>query len=212
MLNPPSKFKMRYMRRAIRATLLGLLMAFALAGVPARPQSAAQPPAQQIPPATKKELMAEDVYKNIQVLRGVPENQFLSTMGFFAASLNQDCSYCHNSQLTWESYAEDNNEHKQTARRMILMMQNINKTYFGGKREVTCYSCHRGGEKPRVIPNLADMYGNPPADDPNDSIEQADNSPTADQVLDKYIQAIGGAQKVAGLTSFVAKGNWHGFL
>ena len=199
------------------------LLGVAWAGGQTAPQPTAQPARQTAPAAQarpqagqaappQRQLLAEDVYKNIQVLRGVPENQFLSTMGFFAASLNQDCSYCHNSQLTWESYAEDNNEHKQTARRMILMMQNINKTYFGGKREVTCYSCHRGGEKPRVIPNLADMYGNPPADDPNDSIEQTDNSPTADQVLDKYIQAIGGAQKVAGLTSFVAKGNWHGFL
>jgi hypothetical protein len=62
-------------------------MAFALAGAPTWAQNAGQPPAQQTPPPAQKELMAEDVYKNIQVLRGIPENQFLSTMGFFSASV-----------------------------------------------------------------------------------------------------------------------------
>lgn len=109
------------------------------AGTPAERQGAATGGQQGAAAAPKRQLLAEDVYKNIQVLRGVPENQFLSTMGFFAASLTVDCSYCHNSQETWASYAEDNNEHKAMARKMILMMNAINKTNFAGKREVTCY-------------------------------------------------------------------------
>lgn len=83
------------------------------------------------PAPAQKELMAEDVYKNIQVLRGLPENQFLATMGFFAASLNESCEFCHKSEASWEAYAEDNDK-KQTARRMILMVTNINKANFGG--------------------------------------------------------------------------------
>jgi len=39
----------------------------------------------------------------------------------------------------------------------------------------------------------------------------AAGAPTAEQILDKYIQALGGAQQVAKLTSFVAKGTYTGF-
>ena len=35
----------------------------------------------------QKPLMAEDVFKNVQVLRGIPVNQFMETMSFFSASL-----------------------------------------------------------------------------------------------------------------------------
>jgi hypothetical protein len=36
-------------------------------------------------------------------------------------------------------------------------------------------------------------------------LSEAPTAPTADQVLDKYIQAIGGTQRLGGLTSFAAK-------
>lgn len=108
---------------AVGATVTCLL-GVALAGGQSAPAPApAQAPAQ-------KELMAEDVYKNIQVLRGLPENQFLATMGFFAASLNESCEFCHKSEVSWEAYAEDN-DHKQTARKMILMVTALNRANFG---------------------------------------------------------------------------------
>jgi len=189
---------------------IGLLVAFALAGVPARPQSAAQPPAQQTPPPAQKELMAEDVYKNIQVLRGIPENQFLSTMGFFSASIGESCEFCHDDESSWAGYAKDN-EHKQTARKMVLMMNAINKSYFGGNRKLTCYSCHRGTDFPKVTPNLAEQYSAPTVDEPDVITEQASGEPSADQILDKYIQALGGAQRVAAVTSFAGKGTYQGY-
>jgi len=185
-------------------------MAFALAGVPAWAQNAGQPPAQQTPPPAQKELMAEDVYKNIQVLRGIPENQFLSTMGFFSASIGESCEFCHDDETSWAGYAKDN-EHKQTARKMVLMMNAINKSYFGGNRKLTCYSCHRGTDFPKVTPNLAEQYSAPTVDEPDVITEQASGEPSADQILDKYIQALGGAQKVASVTTFVAKGTYQGF-
>src|ERR1700745_1400133 len=117
-------------------------------------QTAGQRPAQAAP--AQKELMAEDVYKNIQVLKGTPENQFLSTMGFFSASIGESCEFCHDDESSWAGYAKDN-EHKQTARKMILMMNAINKSYFGGARKLTCYSCHRGTDFPEVTPNLAEQ-------------------------------------------------------
>jgi photosynthetic reaction center cytochrome c subunit len=184
------------------------LLGITLAGEQAGGQATPQPAAQQAP--AQKELMAEDVYKNIQVLKGVPENQFLATMGFFSASIGESCEFCHEDESSWAGYAKDN-ANKQTARKMVLMMNAINQSYFGGRRMVTCYSCHRGVDLPVVTPDLAVQYSAPMPIDPERITEQAPGAPSADQILDKYIQALGGAQRVAGMTSFVAKGTYQGY-
>ena len=80
---------------------------------------------------------------------------------------------------------------------------------FAGQRLLTCYSCHNGGERPKLIPTLDGIYDPPPPPQP-DVITRGPASPTADQILDKYLQALGGAQRLAGLTSFVAKGTVSG--
>jgi photosynthetic reaction center cytochrome c subunit len=160
----------------------------------------------------EKPLMADDVFKNIQVLRGLTVDQFMGTMGFIAAALSMNCSECHKTGSV-EQYAQDT-PMKQTARKMILMVNALNKSNFGGKRMVTCYSCHRSDARPKVTPSLAEQYGTPPPDDP-DELEIPDTpnggAPTADQVLNKYIQALGGAQKLASITSFAGKGTYEGF-
>jgi len=164
--------------------------------------------------ATAHGQMAEEVFKNIQVLKGISVNEFMGTMGFFAASLSLNCTDCHISESSgdWARYA-DETPLKRTARRMIVMVNNINKGNFGGRRAVTCYSCHRGTIFPKVIPNLADQYGTPPPDDPNEVEIPAKAAATAsaEQILDKYIQAVGGAQRLANLTSFAAKGTYQGY-
>jgi len=162
-----------------------------------------------------KPQMSEDVFKNIQVLRGIPVNEFMGTMGFFAASLSMNCTDCHvtESAGNWGRYADDT-PLKQTARRMVLMENLINRADFGGVRMVTCYTCHRGTQHPEVVPSLAEQYGPPPTADP-DRIEVLPNSPdssaAAGQIIDKFIQAIGGAQALAKLNSFTAKGTYAGF-
>ena len=155
----------------------------------------------------QKPLMSEQAFKNVRVLKGIPVSEFMATMGFFSASLGENCTHCHveESGGNWDRYADDN-PNKETARRMIGMMAAINKSYFGGRRVVTCYSCHRGLDRPKVIPNLVELYGPPLSQENYEITEQAPKSPSPDQVLDKYIQALGGAQKLAALTSFVAKG------
>ena len=160
----------------------------------------------------EKPLMADDVFKNIQVLRGLTVDQFMGTMGFIAAALSMNCSECHKTGSAAE-YAEDTTR-KQTARKMILMVNALNKANFGGKREVTCYSCHRSDARPKVTPSLAEQYGTPPPDDPNElEIPETPSTtgPSADQVLDKYVQALGGAQRLATITSIVGKGSYEGF-
>jgi len=173
-------------------------------------QALAQKIAQQ---TAQKPLMAEEVFKNVQILKGIPVNQFMETMGFFAASIGLNCVYCHVSQSleNWDRFADDV-PRKRMARSMMLMVNELNKTKFGGRRAVTCYSCHRGAELPRVIPSLADQYG-VPAEDPNlvEIVPDAPQGPTADQILDKYVQAAGGAQRLARLTSFIGKGTYEGY-
>jgi photosynthetic reaction center cytochrome c subunit len=160
----------------------------------------------------ERPMLAEQAFKNVRVLKGIPVDQFMATMGFFSASLGETCTDCHSAESggSWEKYADDN-PRKETARRMIGMMNAINKTYFGGRREITCYSCHRGVERPDVTPNLADLYGPPPSKEPDELREAAAKSPSADQILDRYIQAIGGAERVAKITSFAAKGIYQGY-
>src|SRR5262245_56643500 len=93
---------------------------------------------------------------------------------------------------------------------MVEMMQNIDRTFFGGRRVATRYSCHRGDERPRLAPNLSEMYSTTAPQERYQITEQAPGMPSAEWIIDKYIAAIGGLQKVAGLTSLSAKGNYNG--
>jgi hypothetical protein len=162
--------------------------------------------------AQEKPLMAEDVFKNVQVLRGIPVDQFMETMGIFSASLGMSCEDCHAADDTnWENYAKDISPRKQRAREMVLMVNAINKDNFQGRRVVGCYSCHGGGDRPKLTPSLATLYGVPPPEEVDGIFPQAPGAPPADQILDKYLQALGGTQRLAKLTSFVAKGTSAGY-
>ena len=179
---------------AAAACLLGSVLALAQAGQTPRPQ------------------MSEEAFKNVQVLKGIPVDEFMDTMGMFSAALSLNCIDCHvpESVGTWEKFADDT-PLKQTARRMVTMVNTINKEHFRGVRSVSCYTCHNGNLQPRVIPNLAAQYATP-VEDPNDTnIHAVPGGPTVDQVFEKYIQAVGGRQRLANLTSFTAKGTFIGF-
>ena len=162
-------------------------------------------------PAERPQL-AEEVFTNVQILRGIPVKEFMGTMGFFAASTGKSCEDCHveESGGDWARYADDN-EVKQTTRRMMLMVNSINQSYFDGRRVVSCYSCHRVRNRPSVVPTLAEQYGTPVILEPDEILEQAAGEPAPDEILDKYIEAIGGAQRLAELTSFVAMGSYEGY-
>ena len=168
----------------------------------------------QSPPA--KQLMSEQAFKNVTVLKGIPVDEFMDTMGFIAASTNYNCVDCHvepKEEGDWSVYAEET-PRKAIARRMILMVQTINKTNFGGARVVTCYTCHRNLQgAPKITPSLTEQYGEPPAPDPNEVeiTRQAPGAPAADQVFDKYVQAVGGTQNAAAINSIIFKGTYQGY-
>jgi hypothetical protein len=156
------------------------------------------------------------VFKNLAVLRGIPVDEFMDTMGMFSASLTLTCSACHvqESLERWEKYADDT-PLKQTARRMVVMVNALNKSNNFKGRTVTCWTCHRGDQIPQSTPALAVQYETP-VEDPNLVFDVPGRTsdpklPSADQIFDKYIQAAGGTQKVTGLMSFVAKGIYEGY-
>ena len=174
----------------------------------------AAPAAQRGAPAgqAQRPPMAEEVFKNVTVLKGIPMDEFMDTMGMFSSALTLNCIDCHvpESVGSWEKFADDT-PIKQTARRMVTMVNDINKNNFSGVRAITCYTCHRGDIKPRILPSLAAQYA-PPVEDPNDVVmTNIPGGPTVDQVLAKYTQALGGAQRLAALTSYSGKGTYIGF-
>jgi hypothetical protein len=198
------------MNRALGLTLACLLMfVYVRVGASADGQAASSR-------TDEKPLMAEDVFKNVQVLKGIPVKEFMNTMGFFSAATNLNCVDCHSPQSeSLEGYAIDT-PRKQMARRMIQMVNTLNKTAFAGQRKVTCYTCHRATDRPETVPSLLDQYS-VPEDDP-DRVEVIRGGPpqtvkqtSADQILDTYLQAIGGAAQLAQLTSFVATGTYAGY-
>ena len=84
--------------------------------------------------APPKQLMSEQAFKNVTVLKGIPVDEFMDTMGFISASTNYNCIDCHTEPKVegdWSVFAEET-PRKEKARRMILMVETINKTNFGG--------------------------------------------------------------------------------
>jgi hypothetical protein len=191
-----------------------IVLAISVAAQAFRPGPvAAQPTPAPPAPAAPRAPMSDEVFKNIQILKGISVNEFMAAMGFFTASVGGGCTFCHvaESNGNWGKYADDI-PRKRTARRMITMVNGINKDHFGGRQVVTCYTCHRGGNRPLVTASLARLYGGvPPDEDIDDVIARAPGAPSADAVLDKYINAIGGANRVAMLTSLIAKGTYQGY-
>src|SRR5438093_12823923 len=94
---------------------------------------------------------------------------------------------------------------------MMVMVNSINKTNFAGRQVVTCNTGHRSNPRPNVMPSLDLLYSSVSPEEPGDPIQQASGQPPADQILDKYLRAAGGPDRLAALTSFTGKGNYNAF-
>lgn len=175
----------------------------------AAPQGRGAAPA-QAPTGTRK---AGEYFKNVttSTLKDLTVDDFIAAMGVMAAGLGYDCADCHpNAGSDKADFVADTIPQKRTARRMVEMVAAINKEHFGGAQRVTCFTCHRNQETPKTTIALDNLYSAPPMED-DDIVLPAVGGPTADQILDKYIQALGGAQKLASLTSFIASGTSNGY-
>ena len=162
--------------------------------------------------AQGKPQLAGAVFKNVPLLKDIPVDEFLGTMAFFSAATGLNCTDCHteDSGGNWAKYADDS-PLKIRARGMLRMMNAINATNFGGRQVVTCFTCHRGTARPAVMPSLDLLYSTPPPVEPGDPITQSPGQPPVDQILDTFVQAIGGVARVAALKTFTAKGTFTGF-
>lgn len=154
--------------------------------------------AQEAGPAPVK--TAGQTGRNIQVLKDLPADQLITTMRFFSYSLGVECQFCH----VAGDNSKDDKRQKQTARNMITMEIAINKDNFKGRTSITCYTCHRGAQEPGPV-QVADStrMGNPAAAvaTPANAAAEAPNLPTADAVLAKYVEALGGEQALRKITS-----------
>jgi len=146
---------------------------------------------------------ADQQFKNIQVLKGVPADQVIPAMQYFNASLGVECDFCHVRQQNLQPDKDDKKE-KLTARKMITMTQSINQANFEGKPEVGCGTCHTGKTHPSPASSLFDV-NNPTAHDANRHDGPHQELPSAEQVEAAYEKAIGGHDAIEKLTTRVAK-------
>jgi hypothetical protein len=166
-----------------------ILGSAAFTALPMRAQSAA---------ASKP---AEEVYKNIVQLKGTPADQVGPAMTFMASSLGVECAFCH---VAGKMEADDKGA-KKTAREMMAMQAAINKESFRGQLQVTCFSCHRGSQRPVNTPPVLDSDAPArPALVP--LAPPAGAAVTADQIVEKYVVALGGADAIKKVASRVMKG------
>lgn len=191
-------------RRNFWFAVCGTLLSVLLSPAGASAQSVPPPALASSAPASK---LAEEQFKNIQALKGIPAEQVIPAMQFIAASLGVECEYCH----VEHANEKDDKKTKVTARKMINMMMAINKDNFEGHREVTCYSCHRGSTEPVGTPIIADEEPRPAAEEGKKPGEAKAALPAAEQLLDKYLAAIGGAEALHNITSRVQKGTLTAF-
>ena len=161
--------------------------------------------------ATTAPLLAEQAFKNIQALRGISAADFMGTMGIMTAALGFDCSECHIAAGTDKVDWAADTPRKVIARRMVNMVTAINQNNFAGRQLVTCWTCHRGRDKPVVTPNLDLVYGMPTLEPDDLVVASVPGLPKPEEIIDKYLQALGGVQRLAGLTSFTATGTSIGF-
>ncbi len=176
---------------------------------PAQGQMAASQGGTQAAPAAAVKK-APEVFKNIQVLKDLDADKLQPAMQFIAASLGVECSFCHVQEAGPDGrprlvYEKDDKREKTTARHMMQMTMDINKNSFNGNRQITCNTCHRGSSSPVGIPAVLDTEGERPQTPPNAAPPAA--PPTADKIFANYLDALGGADAVAKITTRVEKGN-----
>jgi photosynthetic reaction center cytochrome c subunit len=155
---------------------------------------------------------AGEAFKNVttSTLKELSVDDFVASMGLISANLGLDCADCHPNAGTDKADFVTDTPRKVTTRRMVEMVATLNRTNFAGVQRVTCWTCHHGRITPATTISL-DAWYDAPNIELDDTVRQENGQPSADQVLDKYIQAVGGVQRLAGLTSFVATGNALGY-
>lgn len=137
------------------------LTVFFLVLLPLVAQQASVPPGGVVAPPRNLKILAAD-------------DTLIYAMQGFNEALGVQCTYCH----VPGDFASDTNARKETARRMIAMVRQVESFFPStggvfprGYHEVDCSTCHRGSVKPETkapvqFLNRGDAAGNIPANDP----------------------------------------------
>src|SRR5262249_33364317 len=163
-------------------------------------------------PAPAGAKKAGDAFKNVttSTLKELSVDDFVASMGLISANLGLDCADCHPNAGTDKADFVTDTPRKIMTRRMVEMVAGINRTNFGGVQRVTCWTCHHGRITPSTTISL-DAWYDAPSPELDDAVRHENGQPTAEEVLDKYIVAVGGADRLARVTSFVATGTATGY-
>ncbi len=160
------------------------------------------PPEHAVPSPDKK---ASELFKNVQVLKDVPSDQLIPAMQFITSSLGVQCSFCH----VENAFDKDDKKTKQTARKMMRMMLDIDAANFEGKQAVTCNTCHRGNPKPLAIPLIPESQPRLLSEAELPSQPNPAGLPDANEIVARYATAVGGAAGIAKLKSLEEKGTFE---
>jgi hypothetical protein len=154
------------MTAAAFGSAIGALLVL-VAGQAASPSQTATPPT------------AGERYKSVRVLTAMPASLMIPTMAFISNSLGVTCLHCHT-----DVYESDEKPMKDKARAMIRMMRAVNETQFGGRRAVTCQTCHNGRAVPSSTPVVENAgWNQPPRAD-------AAPLPSIEDVVKRYRAAV----------------------
>ena len=177
--------------RLVSVTVIGATLYFLVAAWASDPANASAKLSKGVEPTSAasriepgqsgEEKPAEQVYKNILVLKGMPASELNSVMSFMAGSLGVTCTHCHVNP--WMSDAKPA---KQAARKMIQMVMDLNHGNFGSDAKVTCYTCHRGQPHPVSVPVITSKLGTEA-----NAAKPVEPMPSLDDILNKYAQAVG---------------------
>ncbi len=115
---------------------------------PEPPPASFRPTDEMRKQADQDKRPVEEVYKNIQSLKGVPAGRWMIIMTMFTRSLGVDCNYCH----VQDKFELDDKPAKQTARKMLRMVGTVAREIYKGPTSINCYTCHRGQPRPVSLP------------------------------------------------------------
>lgn len=177
---------------------------------------AAGPGAQAQGPQAMEGKTAGEYYKNIQILKDIPADQLLPSMHYITVALGTGCEFCH----VRGDFTKDDKPAKQTARKMMTMMFAIDRDNFRGGLQVNCNTCHRGATHPAPMPQLPELAAAGPSGmEPANSMQREGNGersgagapgapsgPSAAEILQKYVQALGGQDAISKITTLSEQG------
>ena len=154
--------------------------------------------------ANQTEKTVDQTRKNIQVLKGLPDSQLIPVMNLMSASLGVNCAACH----VPDAFEKDDKPEKAAARKMIQMVMDTNTKYFNGRHSISCYTCHKGQEHPVSLPPVAQLA--PAAARAGGERRSNEGLPTVEQVIAKYVTAVGGQSAIEKQKTRVLRGTQTG--